>query len=174
MTEQPWSNCSALSTCLPTFSTSSPLSSTLLPSSSSPSSKPLLCSPETFSSCASACPGAACVFVRNIKSADFSWLQAVNLLGLYWGLAFSSAISDLVLASVFSHWFWTWDKRRLRHSLPKAIHTTAVFHLGTAAFGSLVLALVRMARLLLEWLEKRTGRMNNDCGRSVVSKALQV
>ena len=112
--------------------------------------------------------------MRNIKSTDFSWLQAVNLLGLYWGLAFSSAISDLVLASVFSQWFWTWDKRRLRHSLPKAIHTTAVFHLGTAAFGSLVLALVRMARVLLEWLEKRTGRMNNDCGRSVVSKAPQV
>ena len=155
VTEQPWSNCSALPSCLPTYSSS------LI----SPPSNPLLCSPETFSSCASACPGATCVFVRNIKNNDFSWLQAVNLLGLYWGLGFSSAISDLVLASVFSQWFWTWDKRRLRQSLLRAIHSITVFHLGTAAFGSLILALVRMARVLLEWLEKRAGRLNNDCGR---------
>ena len=153
VTEQPWSNCSALPRCL---HSTSPTSLT---------SNPLTCYPETFSSCASACPGATCVFVRNVKNQEFTWLQAVNLLGLYWGLAFASAISDLVLASVFSQWFWTWDKRRLGHSLPRAIHSTSVYHLGTAAFGSLILALVRLARLLLEWLEKRTSKLNNDCSR---------
>ena len=152
---QPWSNCSSLSSCLP-----------------SNSSPPHLCSPDTFSSCTSSCPGVSCTFVKNVRNSDYSWLQvilllhlsfpsqlsivislssftplpcpqAVNMLGLYWGLSFCSAFSDLVLASAFSRWFWTWDKRRLRHPVTHALWATTIFHLGTAAFGSLIITMVR-------------------------------
>ena len=37
-----------------------------------------------------------------MNNKDFSWLQLVNVFGLYWGLFFFSAYGELVLAGVFS------------------------------------------------------------------------
>ena len=39
---------------------------------------------------------------RYMNNKDFSWLQLVNVFGLYWGLFFFSAYGELVLAGVFS------------------------------------------------------------------------
>ena len=41
------------------------------------------------------------------------------------------------------------------------------FHLGTLAFGSLVLAVVRMIRVILEYVERKVKYFNNDCARFV-------
>ena len=61
-----------------------------------------LCTPLTFSACQKECPAATCQFVRNVASKDYSWLQMVNVFGLYWGMFFFSAFSEMVLAGVFS------------------------------------------------------------------------
>ena len=36
------------------------------------------------------------------------------------------------------------------------------FHLGTIAFGSLVIAIIRMLRTILEYVEKKCKKFNND------------
>ena len=63
-----------------------------------------LCTPDTFAQCQQLCPGVKCQFVRYIKSKDYSWMQLVNVFGLYWGLFFFSAFGELVLAGVFAEW----------------------------------------------------------------------
>ena len=40
-----------------------------------------------------------------------------------------------------------------------------VFHLGTLAFGSLVMAFVRMVRVILEYVERKVKYFNNDFAR---------
>jgi hypothetical protein len=55
-----------------------------------------------FRGCADKCIGATCQFVRYSKNKDFSWLQLVNVFGLYWGVFFFSAYSQIVLAGVFA------------------------------------------------------------------------
>ena len=37
-----------------------------------------------------------------------------------------------------------------------------VYHLGTVAFGSLILAVIRMIRTVLEYVEKKCKMVNND------------
>ena len=37
-----------------------------------------------------------------------------------------------------------------------------VFHLGTIAFGSLILAIIRTIRTILEYAEKKCKKFNND------------
>ena len=61
-----------------------------------------LCTPHTFSACLKDCPAATCQFVRNVANKNYFWLQMVNIFGLYWGLFFFSAFSEMVLAGVFS------------------------------------------------------------------------
>ena len=61
-----------------------------------------LCTPHTFSACEKDCPAATCQFVRNVANKNYFWLQMVNIFGLYWGIFFFSAFSEMVLAGVFS------------------------------------------------------------------------
>ena len=70
---------------------------------------------------------------------------------------FAHFINDLLKASLpkkmfISHhdcfpcfqWYWTWDKKSGHHlSVMRSVGTVMVFHLGTLALGSLVLAVVR-------------------------------
>lgn len=122
------------------------------------------CTMSTFSSCASQCPSASCNFVRYTKSSDISWMQVFNLFGLYWGIFFFAAFGELVLAGVFAEWYWTMNKKKnLRcGSLGRSLWNATVYHLGTIAFGSLILAIIRMIRVTLEYIEKKLKKFNND------------
>merc|ERR1719427_1863701 len=43
-----------------------------------------------------------------------------------------------------------------------------VFHLGTIAFGSLLIAIIRMIRTMLEYIERKCKRFNNDLTRCLI------
>ena len=128
-----------------------------------------LCSINNFSPCELACPGAACQFVKYTRSRDYSLLQAVNVFGLYWGLFFCSSFAELVLAGVFSHWYWSRGRNRLPSwPVGRALANTVAFHLGTVAFGSLVIAIIRFVRLVFEYIEKKCKKFNNEIGRFIL------
>jgi len=128
-----------------------------------------LCSSSAFSPCEASCPGAMCQFVKYTRSKDYSLLQVVNVFGLYWGLFFCSSFSELVLAGVFSHWYWKRGTKRLPSwPVTRAVFYTVIFHLGTVAFGSLVIAIIRMIRLALEYVEKKCKKFNNEIGRCIL------
>jgi len=116
-----------------------------------------LCSPESFASCQQLCPAVKCQFVRYTRSQDYSWMQIVNVFGLFWGISFFSAFEELVLARVFAEWYWTRNKA-LPSSLTyigASLYTATVFHLGTVAFGSLLVAIISFIRMVLEYVEKK-------------------
>ena len=122
------------------------------------------CHVDTFSNCSLACSQATCQFVKWSRNKDYEWMQFVNVFGLYWGVFFFSAFGELVLAGVFARWYWVLDKK---HNLPTcalgtAMWNAAVFHLGTVAFGSLIIAIIRMIRTILEYIEKKIKKFNND------------
>jgi solute carrier family 44 (choline transporter-like protein), member 2/4/5 len=50
-------------------------------------------------------------------------------------------------------------------TLARSMWQAAVFHLGTIAFGSLILAIIRMIRTILEYVEKKCKQFNNDLTR---------
>ena len=50
-------------------------------------------------------------------------------------------------------------------TLPSNVYSWQVFHLGTIAFGSLIIAIIRMIRTILEYVEKKCKKFNNDLTR---------
>ena len=84
-------------------------------------------------------------------------LQLLNFFGLFWLLFFIEAMEEMVMAGAFSGWYWTRDKTGEipNGGLMASLHRTCRFHLGTLAFGSLVLSIVRMIRVLLEYVEEK-------------------
>merc|ERR550519_283297 len=130
------------------------------------------CTMDEFSDCAAKCPAASCNFVRYTKSSDISWMQVFNLFGFYWGVFFFAAFGELVLAGVFAEWYWTPTKNNKKNlrcgSLGRSLWNASVYHLGTIAFGSLILAIIRMIRVTLEYIEKKCKKFNNDLTKCII------
>lgn len=129
------------------------------------------CLPDTFKGCSAACQGAKCTFVKYTKNKDYSWMQFINVFGLYWGTFFFSAFAELVLAGVFSQWYWTMNKNKDIPNcvLGMAMWNATVFHLGTIAFGSLLIAIIRMIRTILEYVERKCKKFNNDLTKCLLT-----
>ena len=72
-------------------------------------------------------------------------LQWFNLFGFYWAMNFVTSYGEMVLAGVFAKWYWSRNKSKIPcGSLTKSIFNTTVFHLGTLAFGSLIIAIIKV------------------------------
>jgi len=128
------------------------------------------CNLATFSNCSQVCSQATCQFVKYTRNKDYEWMQFVNVFGLYWGVFFFSAFGELVLAGVFARWYWVLDKKKNLPTcaLGTSMWNAAVFHLGTVAFGSLIIAIIRMIRTILEYIEKKIKRYNNDLTKCIL------
>ena len=111
-----------------------------------------------------ACPEATCVFHKFGPSVLESWFQVYNLFGLFWFLFFIEALGEMVLAGVFAGWYWTFDKENNtpNSSIISSLYRTVRYHLGTLAFGSLVLSIVRMIRVMIEYVEDKLKKYGED------------
>jgi len=124
------------------------------------------CVPKEFNqTCGPACPEISCQFVKYGQNKDYVWMQMINIFGLYWGLFFFSAFGELVLAGVFAEWYWSNDNDKSYMPscvLGSALWNATIYHLGTVAFGSLILAIIRTIKTILEYIEKKCKKFNND------------
>ena len=48
------------------------------------------------------------------------------------------------------------------HALRTAMCDVALSHLGTAAFGSLIITIIQILRTIIECIKKQVKRVNND------------
>ncbi|GLE06145.1 hypothetical protein PINS_up015356 [Pythium insidiosum] len=85
-----------------------------------------------------------------------NYLLIYHLFGLLWTNQFIQAIAYTTLAGCFCEYYWTLDKRQIRgFVLLRSLWRTTRYHLGTMAFGSLIIAVVQMIRLGLEYIDQK-------------------
>ncbi|KAF0302147.1 Choline transporter-like protein 2 [Amphibalanus amphitrite] len=116
------------------------------------------CDPDAFEkSCRTDCPEAECRFVQYEKFEIVPYLHAYNIFAMFWSLFFLSAMGEMVLAGAFSSWYWTFDKSKNLPPAPlsSSMGRTFRYHLGTLAFGSLIIAIIRVIRVTLEYIYKK-------------------
>ena len=95
---------------------------------------------------------------------DYQWLPQVYIIFmLFWLFAFVNGLNQMTLAGSFGAYYWTRfsnaskDKKNnipfftLIGSFGRAIF----YHFGTIAFGSLILAIVKLIRVILEFLHRK-------------------
>merc|ERR1712156_619936 len=62
-------------------------------------------------------------------------------------------------------WYWSNDNDKSYMPscvLGSALWNATIYHLGTVAFGSLILAIIRTIKTILEYVEKKCKKFNND------------
>ncbi|XP_065371947.1 choline transporter-like 2 [Calliphora vicina] len=115
------------------------------------------------------CIQTSCSFNEIVKSRKTQWCMLFNVFGFLWVTFFLSAYEDMVLACTFSLWYWTFNKNNIpKLPLLKAMWITTFYHLGTLAFGSLILSICRMIRYVLELIEKKAKIYNNTITRAIL------
>jgi choline transporter-like protein 2/4/5 len=64
----------------------------------------------------------------------------------------------MVIAGAVAKWYFTANKATDLPTMPccRATGRTVRFHLGSIAFGALIIAIVQMVRLILEYIDRKT------------------
>ncbi|XP_066258139.1 choline transporter-like 2 isoform X2 [Euwallacea similis] len=115
------------------------------------------------------CENASYVFGGIANEAYYPYLQVINVFGFFWLAFFVSAFGQMVLAQVFAQWYWTIRKSELPFfALTAALYRTIRYHLGTLAFGSLIIAICRMIRVCLEYVDHKLKKYDNAFTKAIL------
>ncbi|KAF5306741.1 hypothetical protein FQA39_LY01499 [Lamprigera yunnana] len=97
------------------------------------------------------------------------YLHVFNVFGFFWIMFFISGLADMVLASTFATWYWTFHKRNVPFfTVTEATARTLRFHMGTLAFGSLILAICAMIRVILEYIDSKLKKYDNILTKAIM------
>ncbi len=95
-----------------------------------------------------------------------------HLLGFLWANQLIQAISMTTVAGAYSYWyFYNTDAEKqggVKLAFLKSLKRVLRYHIGSMAFGALIVALVQFARAILAYVDKQTQQWQNK------SKVLQI
>nr|XP_055195184.1 choline transporter-like protein 5 isoform X4 [Nyctereutes procyonoides] len=134
------------------------------------------CNPEIFNTTeiAKACPEAQCNFAfyggKSLYHQYVPTFQMFNLFVFFWLINFVIALGQCALAGAFASYYWAFRKPDDIPPYPlfTAFGRAIRYHTGSLAFGSLLLALIQMFKIVLEYLDRRLKDAQNN-----ISKFLQ-
>ncbi|XP_072690188.1 choline transporter-like protein 5 isoform X1 [Canis lupus baileyi] len=134
------------------------------------------CNPEIFNTTeiAKACPEAQCNFAfyggKSLYHQYVPTFQMFNLFVFFWLINFVIALGQCALAGAFASYYWAFRKPDDIPPYPlfTAFGRAIRYHTGSLAFGSLLLALIQMFKIVLEYLDRRLKDPQNN-----ISKFLQ-
>ncbi|KAJ3444975.1 ctl-like protein [Anaeramoeba flamelloides] len=93
---------------------------------------------------------------------DYENSRSVNGAGIYhffgliWSIAFILALSQGTIAGAIATWYWTRDKNNLPDNPTlKSFLRLVRYHLGSLAFGSLVLAMLQLFQMILKFINAK-------------------
>lgn len=115
------------------------------------------------------CLETVCRFVEIEKTKTTQMYMFFSVFAYVWVTFFISAYGEMVLACTFSMWYWTFDKKNVATTpILKAMGITTFYHLGTLAFGALVLSICRMIRYVLDAIEKKVKLYQNALTKAII------
>lgn len=115
--------------------------------------------------CSTSAQDPTCVFVGLVKQeTTIFWLQLYNLFAFFWMTCFVSSLGDIALAGAFASYYWAKNKPKDVPSFPvlRALGRAVRYNLGSLAFGSLIIAIVKIIRVILDYLDKKLSATNSS------------
>jgi len=90
--------------------------------------------------------------------------HALNLFATLWLIHFISGISQTTLAGAFASYYWAHRKPRdiPFFAVTRSFFRVLRYHLGDIAFGSFLIATIRYVRIVIEFIDNRLRRKNNN------------
>ncbi|TRY92366.1 hypothetical protein DNTS_014100 [Danionella cerebrum] len=135
------------------------------------------CDPATFnnSNISSECPDAECLFAiyggETLYHKFLILFQFYNLFLFFWCVNFVTALGQVTLAGAFASYYWAFKKPDDLPAYPvfSSLGRALRYHTGSLAFGSLILAIVQVIRVVLEYLDQKLKGAQNRFAKFLLS-----
>mmetsp|Transcript_27950 Transcript_27950/g.30936 ORF Transcript_27950/g.30936 Transcript_27950/m.30936 type:complete len:406 (+) Transcript_27950:119-1336(+) len=102
---------------------------------------------------------------------SFQYDQVTTYIGwgmiftFFWTCNFIIALGDMIVAMIIAKWYFTRNKKDTgNQTVISSICSVLYFHLGTVAFGSLILAIIQFIRAILGRIQREAERVGGKCG----------
>ncbi|CAF1177067.1 unnamed protein product [Adineta steineri] len=89
-------------------------------------------------------------------------LKWFNLFAYLWFSAFLFAFQEIVLAAVFSNYYWSKEKLTTSFPLIYSFFLIIRYHLGSIAFGSLLIATLRYIKIIFDYITNKITKIQNN------------
>lgn len=114
--------------------------------------------------------GVTSVSVRYFEFSDFvfkcGWYM---LFCFFWTSQFIIALGEIIFALSIAKWYFSREKANIGTcTVVESIGITLWYHSGTAAFGSLLIAIIKMIRAFLAYLQKKAEEMDSSIAKAVI------
>ncbi|XP_071356487.1 choline transporter-like protein 4 [Trachinotus anak] len=133
------------------------------------------CDPRNFtSSDYPGCPSASCIFIKYNDEGLFQRnlfnLQIYNVVAFLWCVNFVIALGQCTLAGAFASYYWAFNKPDDIPMFPVCggFMRSLRYHVGSLAFGALILTLVQIVRIILEYIDHKTRAAQNPVARFIL------
>ncbi|XP_036371594.1 choline transporter-like protein 4 [Megalops cyprinoides] len=133
------------------------------------------CDPLSFNSSSyPSCPTVSCIFIKYNNEGLFQRnlfnLQIYNVLAFLWCVNFVIALGQCTLAGAFASYYWAFNKPSDIPAFPltQSFIRTLRYHVGSLAFGALILTIVQFIRIVLEYLDHKFRAAQNCCSRFIM------
>uniref|UniRef100_A0A3Q1CCG0 Choline transporter-like protein n=1 Tax=Amphiprion ocellaris TaxID=80972 RepID=A0A3Q1CCG0_AMPOC len=109
----------------------------------------------------SQCPDSECLFAfyggETVYHKYLIGLQFYNVFLFFWCANFVTALGQMTLAGAFASYYWAFVKPDDMPAFPvfSSLGRSLRYHTGTLAFGSLILSIIQIIRVLLEYLDHK-------------------
>uniref|UniRef100_A0AAV2KKQ9 Choline transporter-like protein n=1 Tax=Knipowitschia caucasica TaxID=637954 RepID=A0AAV2KKQ9_KNICA len=115
------------------------------------------------------CPDSECLFAfyggETVYHKYLIALQFYNVFLFFWCANFVMALGQMTLAGAFASYYWAFVKPDDMPAFPvfASLGRSLRYHTGTLAFGSLILSIIQIIRVLLEYLDHKLKGAKNKC-----------
>ncbi|XP_042249313.1 choline transporter-like protein 2 isoform X1 [Thunnus maccoyii] len=135
------------------------------------------CDPKTFntSNITVQCPDAECLFAfyggETLYHKYLIVLQFYNVFLFFWCANFVTALGQVTLAGAFASYYWAFKKPDDIPAYPifSSLGRALRYHTGSLAFGSLILSIVQVIRVILEYLDHKLKGAQNKFAKFLLS-----
>ncbi|KAJ7984591.1 hypothetical protein DPEC_G00356370 [Dallia pectoralis] len=133
-----------------------------------------VCQPQTFNPSAyPGCPSVRCMFFKYSDTGAFQqnlvYMHVYNGLALLWCLNFVITLGQCALAGAFASYYWAFQKPAEipPFALTQSVICSLRYHVGSLAFGAIVLSFFQPLRMIFECLHHKTRGCQGYMGRSL-------
>ncbi|XP_035827083.1 choline transporter-like protein 2 [Aplysia californica] len=111
--------------------------------------------------------GEICSFVKYGGNTYKTAMLVYMLFMFFWLMNFVSALEQMTLAGAFASYYWAWDKKKDIPAFPlgSSFGRSLRYHMGSLAFGSLIIAIVQMIRSFLEYINRKLKGSENSVAK---------
>ncbi|XP_072240508.1 choline transporter-like protein 2 isoform X2 [Leuresthes tenuis] len=135
------------------------------------------CNPTTFntSNVSAVCPDAECLFAfyggETVYHKYLILFQFYNIFLFFWCANFVTALGQVTLSGAFASYYWAFKKPGDIPAFPifSSLGRALRYHTGSLAFGSLILSLVQVIRVILEYLDHKLKGAQNKFAKFLLS-----